>query len=279
MSFHVRFVSERALLCRGSPGEDYSPITRRRLLSNVLSESTPLRGETSVPSGTICPITCAVGYSSNIAVGESYSLSCASVVWDTSSTGTPVGTSANTCVAHTCPCAGYAKSSTGVDETTAGVAASGADCPINGEEYVHGCATGYTGQDCSAEMGCDIPALPNIAGIKWQWGQEASACADLREIFVRQEGISFRQAHGGLITGNETDLILQRSFEYITALMEFNLVNLEFHSWSSIWSTSSSVPGLQGRVLGQSRELVMGADWEKLVEVDEQTEERRSTLR
>lgn len=66
-----------------------------------------------------------------------------------------------------------------------------------------------------------------------------------------------------MITEEETELILQRSFEYITALMEFNLVNLEFQFNHYLYQ------GFKDELQTNfSTRLLVEADWNKLVERD-----------
>ena len=66
-----------------------------------------------------------------------------------------------------------------------------------------------------------------------------------------------------MVTKEETDKIIQRSFEYIVALMEFNLVTLKFqlnHYLFEGFKTERS-KSFQTR-------LINDANWEKLVEAD-----------
>eukprot|EP00392_Amoebophrya_sp_AT5.2_P007529 g7544.t1 len=77
-----------------------------------------------------------------------------------------------------------------------------------------------------------------------------------------------------MITGEETTLILQRSFEYIAALMEFNLVTLEFQFNHYLYQGFKDA--LQ-REFGGGK-LVVESDFSKLVQPDAAAQERVGEL-
>ena len=72
-----------------------------------------------------------------------------------------------------------------------------------------------------------------------------------------------------MITSEETDKILRRSFEYIVALMEFNLVHLRFSFNHYLYQDFK-------RTMKENfvYDLIGNADWEKLVEPDDDIEVR-----
>lgn len=76
-----------------------------------------------------------------------------------------------------------------------------------------------------------------------------------------------------MITDRETDRILQRSFEYIVSLMEFNLVILKFEMNHYLYE------GFKEKLKSSfSRTLSNDTDWAKLVEPDSEAEERLCEL-
>lgn len=76
-----------------------------------------------------------------------------------------------------------------------------------------------------------------------------------------------------MITDDETNQILQRSFEYITALMEFNLVNLKFQFNHYLYE------GFKQELRNSfSSKLISDTDWESLVEKGEDTEQHLAEL-
>lgn len=96
--------------------------------------------------------------------------------------------------------------------------------------------------------------------------EEDCARATKKKSFLPDERTS-------MITDKETDRILQRSFEYIVALMEFNLVVLEqqlnhylYEGFKTNLKTSFS------------RSVSNATDWETLVEPDPDTETRLEEL-
>ena len=97
--------------------------------------------------------------------------------------------------------------------------------------------------------------------------QESVARATSKQRFLPDERTS-------MITDEESSKILQRSFEYIVALMEFNLVHLKFqfnhyfyHGFKEKLSKSFK------------REVVEKADWDKLVEKDPNLTRRLEDLK
>jgi hypothetical protein len=76
-----------------------------------------------------------------------------------------------------------------------------------------------------------------------------------------------------MITDKETDRILQRSFEYIVGLMEFNLVILKFELNHYLYE------GFKNNLkTAFSRSLAEATDWESLVEPDPDVEDRLNVL-
>ena len=76
-----------------------------------------------------------------------------------------------------------------------------------------------------------------------------------------------------MITSDETDEILQRSFEYIIGLVEFNLVILKFQLNHYLYE------GFKKELRTSfSRTLVNDADWGTMVEPDPALEERLAEL-
>lgn len=98
-----------------------------------------------------------------------------------------------------------------------------------------------------------------------------SASGDLAKDFLRGESISrakntrsfLPEARTQMTTEKETEMILRRAFEYIVALMEFNLVNLKFQLNHFLY---------EGFKVALSKSLktrlVDEADWNELVEAD-----------
>ena len=76
-----------------------------------------------------------------------------------------------------------------------------------------------------------------------------------------------------MITDQETDRILDRSFEYIVALMEFNLVNLKFQLNHYLYE------GFKQKLkVSFSRTLSNDTDWKTLVEPDPDVKDRLEEL-
>ena len=77
-----------------------------------------------------------------------------------------------------------------------------------------------------------------------------------------------------MVTEKEIDVIIQRSFEYLVALMEFNLVTLRFQLTHYLYQTFKEE--LQ-RI--DASKLLTDSEWEILVEVDENLVERLEEIR
>ncbi|CAD7922318.1 unnamed protein product [Amoebophrya sp. A25] len=88
---------------------------------------------------------------------------------------------------------------------------------------------------------------------------------------IRKEFLSDKRA--SMITDTETDIILQRSFEYIAALMEWNLFNMEFHFDHHLYQGFKDA--LQDQFCGK---LVVRSDFESLVDRDPVVEDRVAEL-
>jgi hypothetical protein len=77
-----------------------------------------------------------------------------------------------------------------------------------------------------------------------------------------------------MLTADESEKILQRSFEYIVALMEFNLVILKFQLNHYLYE------GFKKEIKSSfSRTLVHNADWDSMVEPDPEIQERLEELK
>jgi hypothetical protein len=77
-----------------------------------------------------------------------------------------------------------------------------------------------------------------------------------------------------MVTNEETDKIIQRSFEYIVALMEFNLVTLNFQLNHYLYEGFKTELSKSFQT-----KLINDADWEKLVEPDPSVAERLEELK
>lgn len=77
-----------------------------------------------------------------------------------------------------------------------------------------------------------------------------------------------------MITNEETKKILRRSFEYIVALMEFNLVHLSFSFNRYLYQDFKKAMKEEFVY-----DLIGNADWEKLVEPDDDIGERLEEVR
>lgn len=96
--------------------------------------------------------------------------------------------------------------------------------------------------------------------------EENNSRATKKKYFLPDERTS-------MITDTETDRILQRSFEYIVALMEFNLVSLKFQLNHYLYE------GFKRKLKSSfSRKLANATDWDKLVEADPEVDERIQEL-
>jgi hypothetical protein len=99
--------------------------------------------------------------------------------------------------------------------------------------------------------------------------------------FLRQETVSkaaskkffLPDERSSMISDDETDQILKRSFEYMVALMEFNLVNLKFQLKYYL------VIGFKEELSKNFKNKMMHhADWATLVEPDEHLNERMADV-
>ena len=97
--------------------------------------------------------------------------------------------------------------------------------------------------------------------------QESAMRATNKRSFLPDERTS-------MITAEESEKILRRAFEYIVALMEFNLVTLKFQMNHYLYE------GFK-KELGRSfkSKLVNDADWDKLVERDPSVSARLGQLK
>ena len=75
-----------------------------------------------------------------------------------------------------------------------------------------------------------------------------------------------------MITEEETDLILQRSFEYIVALMEFNLHVFRFQLNYHLFK------GFKDSIKGTLMTKINDADWDELVRPDDTLNDRLEVL-
>jgi len=97
--------------------------------------------------------------------------------------------------------------------------------------------------------------------------EEKSSRATKKKFFLPDERTA-------MITEKETDRILQRSFEYIVSLMEFNLVILKFELNHYLYE------GFKNKLkVSFSRTLSNATDWNTLVEPDPDVEERLEELK
>jgi len=87
----------------------------------------------------------------------------------------------------------------------------------------------------------------------------------------RKEFLSDKRT--AMITNEETKIILQRSFEYIAALMEFNLVNLEFQFNHYLYQGFKDA--LKDKFCAQ---LVISCDFEKLIDHNPDVDARMKEL-
>jgi hypothetical protein len=105
----------------------------------------------------------------------------------------------------------------------------------------------------------------------------ASASGDAAKRFLKEESASrstskksfLPDERTSMVTPEEKDQILRRSFEYIVALIEFNLVTLKFQLNHYLYMGFKEELGktLKNRIMNE-------ADWAKLIEPDPSLSDR-----
>lgn len=96
--------------------------------------------------------------------------------------------------------------------------------------------------------------------------EEQTSRANIKKRFLSDERTS-------MITDSETDRIIQRSLEYIVALMEFNLVNLKFQLNHYLYE------GFKNALKTSFSRTLANAEWETLVQPDPDVAVRLAQLR
>lgn len=109
-----------------------------------------------------------------------------------------------------------------------------------------------------------------------------SASGEKAKEFLRNESVTRATSKRGflpdertsMVTDEETDKILRRAFEYIVALMEFNLVNLKFQVNHYLYE------GFKVELSKSFKSKVVNeADWDKMVEPDPSVSKRLAELK
>ena len=120
-----------------------------------------------------------------------------------------------------------------------------------------------------------------MGSIKRRLAALLSSSGDRAKDFLRNESISRATSKKGflpdertsMITDEESPMIIRRSFEYIVALMEFNMYILKFSLNHFLYE------GFKMELSKSfNRDLVGEADWEKLVEPDPDVKLRLNEL-